>query len=83
MFEALLPRMEKVIVTQSTHPRAAIAESLAALAAEMGMIARPLPTMEAALAEARSHASDETVILVTGSIFVAASAQAILGKPPA
>lgn len=74
MYAELLPRVEHLITTASYHPRAADPETLAEQAHEFGKAARPLASLEEALPAALELADDRTVILITGSIFVAAGA---------
>ena len=75
MFAELLPRVRQVIATQSIHPRAMEPERLVELAHHFGRPAKVLPSIEEALAEAIRLAEGETMILVTGSIFIAAGAR--------
>lgn len=76
MFAELLPRVRRVIATQSTHPRAANAERLVALAHQAGCPARSIPDFLEAFAAARQLAAQQqAVLLVTGSIFIAAAAR--------
>ncbi len=77
MFQELLPRVFRVIATQSTHPRAIEAEKLVELAHRCGRSAEAIVPIEDALAMAYEEAGEEVVILVTGSIFVAAAAREI------
>lgn len=73
MFTELMPRINRVIATQSVHPRAMSAEQLVELAHQFGRPAQALPTVEEALERALELASGETAVLITGSIFVAAA----------
>jgi len=77
MFKELLPRVWRVITTQSTHPRAIDANDLVELAHRFGRPAQAILPIEDALAVALSEAGQESVVLVTGSIFVAAAARDI------
>ncbi len=83
MFAELLPRARQVILTESVHPRAMAVETLADLAAPFG---RPLYTeaqVPQALDRAYRLAQGDAVILVTGSLFVAAAARvAFRERPP-
>lgn len=77
MLQAILPRVESVICTQSQHPRAMPPQELAE---HMRFYKRPIeicPTAEEALARALELANDQKGILITGSIFIAAAARAI------
>lgn len=80
MFQELLPRVRRVITTQSIHPRAIEAEKLVELAHRCGRSAEAITPIEDALEVALDEAGQEAVILITGSIFVAAAAQEILAK---
>lgn len=81
----LLPLAAAVVVTQAQHPRAAPADEVAVLAAEVGgtLPATPpitvAPDTTAALAAARALAGPADAILVTGSLFVVGEARAALG----
>lgn len=77
MYQELLPRVSRVITTQSTHPRAIEAEELMKLAHRSGRSAEAIVPIEEALESALELAGGEAVILVTGSIFVAAAAREI------
>ncbi|GAB4402094.1 MAG: folylpolyglutamate synthase/dihydrofolate synthase family protein [Anaerolineales bacterium] len=78
MFAELLPRVRRVIATQSTHPRAANSERLVALAHQAGCSARSIPDFLQAFAVARQIAAQQqAVLLVTGSIFIAAAARQV------
>lgn len=78
MFQELLPRVWRVIATQSIHPRAIEAEKLVEIIHRFGRSARAITRIEDALAAALNEAGEESVILVTGSIFVAAAARKLL-----
>ena len=82
MFSELMPRVHQVIATRSIHPRAVEPEKLVELAHHYGRPARQVDKVEDALAEAIAEAeayaqkTDQGVlVLVTGSIFVAAAAR--------
>lgn len=75
MFIELMPRTTRVIATESIHPRAMAADQIVALAHQFGIPARAVLPLENALSESINSAGDETIILVTGSIFVAAGAR--------
>jgi dihydrofolate synthase / folylpolyglutamate synthase len=78
MFAELLPRVEQVFATTSIHPRAADPDMLVELAHQHGKPARVVEPLEAALQAAVQHAGSEAVVLVAGSIFVAAGAAQVL-----
>lgn len=80
MFAELLPRIRQVIATQSVHPRAADAGLLVAIAHQFGVKAQAVVPLEEAVQKAILLAENEAVVLVTGSIFVAAAARDIMHK---
>ena len=77
MFDELLPRSSKVITTQSIHPRAIDAKELLELVHQRGYSAQAVVPIEEALKVALKEAGDEAIIIITGSIFVAAAARAV------
>jgi len=80
MLDELLPRVERVVVTQTVHPRAACAEKLAEKVRERGCPVEATSGPAAALEFALQHTAPEDVLLVAGSVFMAA---AILAEWPA
>jgi dihydrofolate synthase/folylpolyglutamate synthase len=78
IFQELLPRVNRVIATQSIHPRAMDATILVELAHHCGRSAEAIIPIEDALLTAIKEAGQDTVILITGSVFVAAAAREIL-----
>ena len=77
MFEVLFPVVDDIIVTKSIHPRAFEPKDLAAIAAQLKREAKITQSIEEAL-ELISEKSANNVVLITGSIFVAAAAKEIL-----
>lgn len=73
MFDELLPRVSQVIVTRSFHPRAADPQTLRELAARYGHDITIIPAVEDALEDALDRQQDDTLVLATGSIFIAAA----------
>ncbi|MEE8442376.1 MAG: folylpolyglutamate synthase/dihydrofolate synthase family protein [Dehalococcoidia bacterium] len=72
-----------VIVTRSRHPRATSSGVLASGFKERGIDALEIDGVDAALKYALDHAGAGDLIMVTGSIFVAAEAREVtLGIPP-
>jgi dihydrofolate synthase / folylpolyglutamate synthase len=71
MFDELLPRVARVVATQSKHPRAAQPETVAALARERGCPADAAGDPAAALEFALGLVGPEDLLLVAGSLFVA------------
>jgi dihydrofolate synthase / folylpolyglutamate synthase len=78
MFLELLPRVRRVITTQSIHPRAIDADKLVEFAHRCGRSAQAITPIEDALAAAMHAAGEESVVLVAGSIFIAAAARKLL-----
>jgi len=73
--------VKMVIATKSDHPRAMDPDILVELANQFGKKAVATHSIEEALTQAEQRAGKETVILVAGSIFVAAAArETILNK---
>ncbi len=77
MFGELLPRVRRVIATQSIHPRAMSPAHLVELARPFGVPVQDTPTVEQALETALQTAGDEALVLVTGSIFVVAGVREV------
>ena len=77
MLSELKPAVHKVVMTQSTHPRAADPEDLAAIAEQLNCHAIARGSVEAGMEEAERLADGQRIILVTGSIFVAAAARSV------
>jgi dihydrofolate synthase/folylpolyglutamate synthase len=82
MFTELLPRIRRVVATQSIHPRAATAQDLAALANRFGcQDARAVLPLEDALETALEYSrQDGSVVLAAGSLFVAGAVRSIWAK---
>ncbi len=72
MFSELLPRIDRIILTQSVHPRALDADKLLELAAPYGNPAEAVVPLENAVTRALDLASEGRLILVTGSLFIVA-----------
>ncbi len=79
MLAELLARSDEVIFTQSIHPRSYQADKLAQLAMEYPLPKSVIIPLEEAMEQAvcRIH-SEDTLLLITGSIFVAAGARKFL-----
>jgi dihydrofolate synthase/folylpolyglutamate synthase len=73
MFTELLPRVKKVIATQSVHPRALDPEKLVELAHTFGCAAQAVVPISDALKTAIEQANGKDAIVITGSLFVAAA----------
>ncbi|MBN1535287.1 MAG: bifunctional folylpolyglutamate synthase/dihydrofolate synthase [Anaerolineales bacterium] len=75
MFTELIPRVQQVIATKSFHPRAMDPDLIVDMAHQFGKPAKVIDEVGGALLEARKIAGDEMMVLITGSIFVAAVAR--------
>ena len=75
MLTELLPRVYQVIVVKSFHPRAADPEVLMNMVHQFGKKVTIIEDVADALDEAINQAGREAVVLVAGSIFVAAGAR--------
>lgn len=75
MFEQLLPRTDILICTQATHPRAMDADLMLQKAAGFPCEKKVVYDVGDALEQALEAAAQDHLVLVTGSIFVAASAR--------
>lgn len=75
MFTALAPVVTKIVVTQSEHPRSYNANTLGTAAAKFGLTVVVYPQLENALERALTNLPADGVLLITGSIFVAAGAR--------
>jgi dihydrofolate synthase/folylpolyglutamate synthase len=80
MYRALLPRAEYLITSQAEHPRAMDAHQLLAEAEEYQISGEAVPAVGEALARALEIAGKDKMVLVTGSIFVAATARIAWGE---
>jgi dihydrofolate synthase/folylpolyglutamate synthase len=75
MYKAILPRTTHLICTQADHPRAMEAKELADRAGEYTCSVEAIPGVKDALNKALKLADQGQLVMVTGSIFVAASAR--------
>jgi dihydrofolate synthase/folylpolyglutamate synthase len=75
MFAELMPRVSRVIATQSVHPRAAQVNQLVELAGKYGRPGEAVVPVEQAVARALQLAGAEpgTAVLAAGSLFIAAA----------
>ena len=81
IFAELLPRVSRVVTTQSVHPRAALASELAELAQGMGCPARAVMPLEDALAAALEASwEDGSAVLAAGSLFIAGAVRSVWGQ---
>jgi dihydrofolate synthase/folylpolyglutamate synthase len=77
MLSELMAAVDQVVMTRSTHPRAADPVDLAAIATGLNIPSVASQSVEEAMAAAENLAGGNRIILVTGSIFVAAAARAV------
>ena len=77
MLSELKDAVFRVVATKSTHPRAADPDDVVRFAEEVGCRAVAVSSVESALVKAEHLAEGGRIILVTGSIFVAAAARAV------
>lgn len=80
MLVDLMPRVERVIATQSIHPRALEANVIVDYVHRMGKRAEAILPFESAFQKAITLANGERAVLVAGSIFLAAAAKKLWSK---
>lgn len=73
MFAELMPRVRRVVATQSVHPRAMEAEKLVELAHRFGRPATMVLPVENALETALDLAGEDAAVVAAGSLFIAAA----------
>lgn len=78
MFKVLAPVSYKMIVTQSVHPRSFDAAQLGEIAKAISPTVMVESKLEAALRKAMQETPRDGVVLVTGSIFVAAGVRELV-----
>ena len=78
ILSVLLPETKHIIYTKATHPRAMDVDALMAIDLPHPVPSEAVENVGQAVAEAKQIAGDDAVVLVTGSIFVAANARAVL-----
>ncbi len=78
MLSALLSKTNQIIYTKSTHPRAMDVDALMAIDLPRDVPTKAVADVGQAVADAILLAGDDGVVLVTGSIFVAADARVVL-----
>lgn len=80
MFANLLPRVRMVVATRSEHPRAMEPDILVELAKQFGKQSIKTLSVEEGLKEAIQLAGKDAVVVVAGSIFIAAAVRGIISK---
>lgn len=78
MYTHLLPIVNTLIVTRSTHPRAMETNILVELAGDWGKQIIKTESVEEGIQKAIAEGQKHSIILVTGSIFIVAAARDIL-----
>ncbi|MGA1987170.1 MAG: folylpolyglutamate synthase/dihydrofolate synthase family protein [Candidatus Sulfotelmatobacter sp.] len=79
MTEILFPLAERVIATRPENPRSASPEEIQQAGSRTGAEIEVAAEIGAALERARESAGNETVVVVTGSIYLVGEAMRILG----
>ena len=79
MAEILFPMAERVIATRAENPRSASPGEIQQAGSRTGAEIEPVAEVEAALERARTGASCEAVVVVTGSIYLVGEAMRLLG----
>jgi dihydrofolate synthase / folylpolyglutamate synthase len=79
MTEILFPLAERVIATRPDNPRAASPEEIQQAGSRTGAEIEAVAEVAAALERAREAAGRETIIVVTGSIYLVGEAMRFLG----
>jgi dihydrofolate synthase/folylpolyglutamate synthase len=75
MMDELLPRVDEVIVTKSFHPRAADPQHLLEVIGRYGKTVTVVEKVEDALAQGLQRLGPNDLLLIAGSIFIAAGAR--------
>jgi dihydrofolate synthase/folylpolyglutamate synthase len=75
MLDELMPRIGQMILTRSYHPRAIDPEHLTGWAEKFDVPVHTVPAVENALELALRLVDEHSMVLVTGSLFVAAGAR--------
>lgn len=76
VLQTLLPIAHRAYAVRSLHPRAAAPEALAEAAGALGFALEPAGSVGNGLAKALAEAAPQDLVLATGSVFVAANAEA-------
>jgi dihydrofolate synthase/folylpolyglutamate synthase len=78
MTEILFPLADRVIAARPGNPRSASPEEIQRAGSRTGTEIEPVAEVEHALERARKYARPESVIVVTGSIYLVGEAMQIL-----
>jgi dihydrofolate synthase / folylpolyglutamate synthase len=79
MTEILFPLAERVIATRPENPRAASPEEIQRAAMRTGVEIETAESVQSAMERARTLAKSDTVIIVTGSIYLAGEVMGSIG----
>jgi dihydrofolate synthase/folylpolyglutamate synthase len=79
MTEILFPLAERVIATRAENPRSAAPEEIREAGKRTGAEIETVGEIEAALERARAEARADSVVVVTGSIYLVGEAMRVLG----
>jgi len=79
MTEILFPLAELVIATRPENPRAASPEEIQHAAARTGVEIEAVEDVQQALERARALAKAETVVVITGSIYLVGEVMRSIG----
>jgi dihydrofolate synthase/folylpolyglutamate synthase len=79
MTEILFPLADRVVATRPENPRSASPEEIQQAGSRTGAQIEAVAEIEAALDRARAAAGPETVIVVTGSIYLVGEVMRLLG----
>ena len=79
MTEILFPLAERVIATRPGNPRSASPEEIKQAGSRTGTEIEPVAEVAMALQRAREGAGPDTVVVVTGSIYLVGEAMSLLG----
>ena len=78
MLKTMQPILKMLIITKSDHPRAMELDLIKEHSEKLGIPSKIIPRMEDSIGEAYFHSDKETVIIATGSIFIAGAVKNIL-----
>jgi dihydrofolate synthase/folylpolyglutamate synthase len=79
MAEILFPLAERVIATHADNPRAATTGEIREAAARTSTIIEEAADVAAALAMAKTSVRADTLVVITGSIYIVGEAMRLLG----
>ncbi len=81
MLKELAPRLNRVILTRSSHPRAVAAEAMIEFAEQAGVAYEAIEPVEEAVERGLTLADEDNLLLLSaGSIFLTAAVRELLGR---